>query len=387
MAVRRLLLMSVCLMFSQVALSAVRPMTSYRLLELGESPSVIGWISALYAIAPLALALPAGRVAARGRAAWLGVIGSLSFTAGCVGLAFGDSVAQLAGASVFLGAGNLGQMIAYQTLIAGESVEADYDRNYGWYSAGASLGQLVGPLLGTMIFDYFGEGLRGTTAANLVSAAAGGVGLVLSMLLLGGASHRASRTKNASSRPPAKVYETLRYPGAAASMYVSLVILSTVDLLSVYLPVLGAERGWSASFVGLLLAVRATLSLLARVVLGVLADRASRRTILLSTVTLTAAVCAMVPAVEPHAALIIVMAVLGLGMGVGQPVSLAWAVATVPQEVRSTAIAVRLMGNRLGQVVLPAASSVFVAIGGAGSAFWLLSALLASGAGAVAATK
>jgi MFS family permease len=386
-AVRRLILLSLCLMLSQIALSSVRPMTSYRLLELGESPSVIGWISALYAVAPVALALPAGRIAARGFAARLGVVGSLLFTAGCVGLAFGNSVLELAGASVFLGVGNLGQMVAYQTLIACESDEADYDKNYGWYSAGASLGQMVGPLLGTMTFDHFGEGLRGTTFANLFSAAAGGLGLLLSMLLLGAASRRIGRRVNVSSKSPVRVRETLRYPGAAASMYVSLVILSTVDLLSVYLPVLGDERGWSASFVGLLLGVRATFSLLARLILGMLADRVSRRTILLATVTTSAVLCVIVPVASPQTVLIIVMAVFGLGMGVCQPVSLAWAVATVPPEVRSTAIALRLMGNRLGQVVLPAASSVFVVIGGAASAFWLLGTLLASSAGAVAASK
>ena len=374
-------------MLSQVALSSVRPMTSYRLLELGESPSVIGWMSALYAVAPMVLALPAGRVAARGFAARIGVFGSLLFTTGCVGLAFGNSVLQLAAASVFLGAGNLGQMIAYQTLIAGQSDEADFDKNYGWYSAGASLGQMVGPLLGTMAFDYFGEGLRGTTAANLLSAAAGGLGLLLSMSLLGAAAQRVHRPGNMSSKSPVRVRETLRHPGAAASMYVSLVILSTVDLLSVYLPVLGAERGWSASFVGVLLVVRATFSLLARLILGMLADRVSRRTILLATVTISAVLCVIVPVASPQTVLIIVMAVLGLGMGVGQPVSLAWAVATVPPEARSMAIAMRLMGNRLGQVVLPAASSAFVVIGGAASAFWLLGTLLASGAGAVAATK
>src|SRR5690242_4363817 len=136
--------MSACLMFSQMALSSIRPMTSYRLLKLGEPPAIIGWVSALYAVVPLALAIPAGRVATRGFAARLAVVGGVLFTIGGVGLAFGTNVVQLAAASVFLGAGNLGQMIACQTLIANESCEADYDRNYGWYSTGASLGQLAG---------------------------------------------------------------------------------------------------------------------------------------------------------------------------------------------------------------------------------------------------
>jgi MFS family permease len=122
-------------------------------------------------------------------------------------------------------------------------------------------------------------------------------------------------------------------------------------------------------------------------ILSLLADRTSRRAILISTVGLTAVLCAAIPAVGANVAILVLMAILGLGLGVGQPVSLAWTVAAVPPRARGTAVATRLMGNRLGQVVLPAASSVFVVVGGAASAFWLLGALLASSAGAVVATK
>lgn len=385
MAARRLVLMSICLMLSQMALSSVRPMTSYRLLALGESPSAVGWISALYALAPLALALPCGRLAARGHAAWTAVVGSALFTVGCAGLALGESGAELAVASVLLGAGNVGQVIAYQSLIAVESQEADFDRNFGWYSAGASLGQLVGPLLGTLTFEHFGQGMSGTTAANLISTVAGGLGLLLSMLLIGAAAHGVSAAT--ATQPPTRAREALKHRGAAASVYVSLVIASTIDVLSVYLPVLGAERGWSASFVGLLLVIRASFSLLARLGLAALAAWVSRRIVLGFAVTVTAVLCAAIPIVGHPASLFAVMALLGLGMGVGMPVSLASVVAAVPPQARSTAIAVRLLGNRLGQVVLPAASSVCVVIGGAASAFWLLGVLLATGAGAVAATK
>ena len=156
---------------------------------------------------------------------------------------------------------------------------------------------------------------------------------------------------------------------------------------AVYLPVLGAEKVWSASFVAVLLMTRGTFSLLSRMALGILADRLSRRAILLSTVAMAAALFTTVPLIGHHALSVAIMAILGLGMGVGQPISLAWTMVAVPRGARSTATAVRLMGNRLGQVVLPTASSGFVVFGGAASAFWLTSALLASCAGAVAVTR
>ncbi len=385
MQARRLILMAACLMLSQIAISSVRPMTSYRILALGSSPVAIGWLSALYAIAPAILAIPLGRRAGRGQAAWLGVIGSGFFFGGCVGLALGVEIWHLAVASVALGAGNLGQMIAYQSIIAAESHDGAYDRDYGWYAAGASMGQLVGPLFGTVAFEHYGGGLPGTTAANLGGATAALIGLGFSATLLRGKSGQKRAAEPAAT--PTRAIEVLRYPGALASVYVSLVVLSAIDLLSVYLPVLGEEKGWAATYVGILLVVRATFSLMARLVLGLWSDNASRRTILLSTVGMTAVMCALIPIIGQPSLLMLVMALLGLAMGVGQPVSLAWTVATVPANARPTAIAVRLMGNRIGQVLLPAASATFVAVGGAASAFWMLGILLASSAGAVAMSK
>ncbi len=93
-------------------------------------------------------------------------------------------------------------------------------------------------------------------------------------------------------------------------------------------------------------------------------------------------------AVVGHTGLLIaIMAVLGVAIGIGGASSLAWTVSIVPPRARSTAIGVRLMGNRLGQVVTPGASAVFVAVGGASSVFVMPGLLLASSAAAVALTS
>jgi predicted MFS family arabinose efflux permease len=48
----------------------------------------------------------------------------------------------------------------------------------------------------------------------------------------------------------------------------------------------------------------------------------------------------------------------------------------VPHHARATALAVRLTGNRVGQVAAPAAAGVVAGSVGVGSVFWLLSAML-----------
>jgi predicted MFS family arabinose efflux permease len=75
--------------------------------------------------------------------------------------------------------------------------------------------------------------------------------------------------------------------------------------------------------------------------------------------------------------------VVGAGLGYGQPLSMTLVVQRVPRHARATALAVRLTGNRLGQVAAPAAAGVVAGNAGTGAVFWLLSGLLVASAVAV----
>jgi len=55
----------------------------------------------------------------------------------------------------------------------------------------------------------------------------------------------------------------------------------------------------------------------------------------------------------------------------------------VPEHARATALGVRLTGNRLGQVAAPAAAGAIAGSAGAGSVFWLMSAMLVASAVAI----
>ena len=384
MSGRRLALMVSCLVLAQIAVTVARPMTSYRLLELDYSAAHIGWVSVLYALAPLVLFLPAsGWVRGRGIVP-VGLCSSVMLGVGCIALAFGDDLWSLTIANVVLGAGNAGQMLTYQSVIARESGGRHYDRDYGWMAVGVSLGQLIGPLVGTFAFEYYGGGLAGTTASMSLAALAAGSGVAVTALLL----HNAVVSARSSEDPVKlrhRVHSTLSRPGAKASIYVSLVVTSAVDLWTVYLPVLGEERGWTPTLVGVLLALRAATSLLARLVLSASLVHLTRRQILTTSISLAAITVSLLPFLGSAAVLMVAVSLLGVGLGVGQPVTLAWSVSVVRPEEQSTSIAIRLMGNRIGQVVVPALAAVVIVVGGgAASVFWLLGSLLASSVGAAA---
>ena len=66
----------------------------------------------------------------------------------------------------------------------------------------------------------------------------------------------------------------------------------------------------------------------------------------------------------------------GFFLGLGQPLTMTLISTAVPGTWRGSALAVRLMGNRLGQVILPVVAGAVAAPFGPGGAIWLTCALL-----------
>jgi MFS family permease len=71
-----------------------------------------------------------------------------------------------------------------------------------------------------------------------------------------------------------------------------------------------------------------------------------------------------------------ILAVSGLAMGIGQPLTMAWVSHIASPDTRGLAIAIRLTANRFGQVVAPAVAGV-IAVGGVSSVFWMLAGIQA----------
>jgi MFS family permease len=249
-------------------------------------------------------------------------------------------------------------------------------------TAGVSLGQLFGPLIGGLLLGHrSGAALvPATTHAMLVAAGLAAGALVCALL--------AERGHEAAPLMPLDVAEgrlrqILFTPGVPAGIFASVAVLSAADVFTAYLPVLGEQRKIGPAVIGVLLAVRAAFSLVSRIGIGTLVRRVGRlRLITLSAVAAAAALGAMT-FTHQVVALGVLCAVVGAGLGFGQPLSMTIVVQLVPDHARATALAVRLTGNRLGQVAAPAAAGVVAGNAGAGAVFWLLGGLLVASAAAV----
>ncbi|WP_020139340.1 MFS transporter [Streptomyces sp. 351MFTsu5.1] len=367
-----LLRLVIAFSFTQGAVSMARPAVSYRALALGADERAIGVIAGVYALLPLFAAVPLGRRTDHGRCAPLLPVGVVLISGGCALSGLANSLWTMAVWSGVMGLGHLCFVIGSQSLVARQSAPHEQDRNFGHFTIGVSLGQLVGPLAAGALIG--GSDRAGTSALALLVA---GAGAAVSFTSLWRIEHRdtaaTSRTGPGDRVPVGRI---LRARGVPGGIFVSLSVLSATDILTAYLPVVGEHRGIAPSVIGLLLSLRAAATIACRLVLTPLLRLLGRAPLLTVTCLLGALLCAGVAVPVPVWALAVMLALLGFCLGVGQPLSMTTVVQAAPDGARSTALALRLTGNRLGQVAAPATAGLVAGVAGVAAPFVMLGGLL-----------
>lgn len=361
---------------AQGAVSMARPAVSYRALALGADERAVGVIAGVYALLPLFAAVPLGRRTDHGRCAPLLTAGVVLIAGGCALSGLAGSLWTMALWSGVTGLGHLCFVIGAQSLVARRSAPHEQDRDFGHFTIGASLGQLVGPVAAGALVG--GADRAHGSALALLAAGAGAAVAFTSLWRLEDRTAVGSRPSRAGRVPVGRI---LRARGVPAGILISLSVLSATDILTAYLPVVGEHRGIAPSTVGVLLGLRAGATIACRLVLTPLLRLLGRPVLLTATCLLAAVLCAGVALPLPVWALGAMLTVLGFCLGVGQPLSMTTVVRAAPEEARSTALALRLTGNRLGQVAAPAAAGLVAGLTGVAAPFVMLGALLLMSSG------
>ncbi|MFD3918189.1 MFS transporter [Streptomyces sp. NPDC058595] len=390
---RWLLRLVIAFAFSQAAVSMARPAVSYRALALGADERAVGVIAGVYALLPLFAAVPLGRRTDRGRCVPLLAVGAALIGLGCGLSGTAGSLAALAAWSGVMGLGHLCFVIGAQSIVARRSAPADQDRNFGHFTIGASLGQLVGPVAaGLLVSGQDGAMGRTSALALVVSAGVAAVSLLWLRRLEPprtartanpprGRAERRSRKARRAGSGKVPVRRILRSRGVPSGILVSLAVLSATDILTAYLPVIGEDRGISPATIGLLLSLRAAAAIACRLVMTPMIQLVGRTVLLTASCLIGGLLCAGIALPVPVWGLALMLAALGFCLGVGQPLSMTTVVRAAPAEARSTALALRLTGNRLGQVAAPASAGLVAGVAGTGAPFMMLGVLLLGAAG------
>jgi MFS family permease len=367
---------------TQTLILIIRITTSYRAIELGLPVIWLGIIAAGFAVIPVFTALQVGRWIDRGndaRATW---IGAALVLVACLGFwAWPRSAMHLLGFSVLLGFGHMFCMAGHQMLAVRSGGARGRETALGYYMVAASIGQGLGPF----VVGWLGgsaalppTGLLFTIGLGAAAASA------IVALLIRPAGSKARHHDPGESIPVGRL---LKLRGFPAIMLSSVVTVTSLDLLVIYLPALGAERQIDSSDIGLLLTVRSVAALVSRMFYARLIFAIGRLPLTLASMLGSAAGFLVLALPLSLPTMYVVLVMLGFAMGIASTLTLSGVMYLAPPEVCGTALTLRMTGNRVGQIVFPAVAGIVAAATGVAGILLALGVGLAASGIAVAMSQ
>jgi MFS family permease len=362
------------------AMAGLRMAAPLQALREGYSAWTVGVLLALFAVAPVMLALHSGRLADRFGyhrpvriAVAMEIAGALlavlsTFGSGPVHFGLLCVAAMLAGAGA-----NMGMLTIQRTagLTAKDSTERV--RIFSWLSVAPSFSNVVGPV----------------AVGFAIDAAGFGVAYAL-MLLLPLVTLAAARQVPASAPPGAAngtrtSWDLLATPGMLRLLAVNWLLSMCWDVHAFAVPILGHERGFSASTIGLVLGTF-TLSVTGvRAVLPLLAHRVDEVPVVRGAMLGTAIVFVLYPLATSPWLMAGCAVLLGITLGCVQPMIMSTLHHITPGNRHGEALAFRSMAINASSTVMPLLFGAVGTVVGAAVLFWAVGG--AVGAGSWAARR
>ena len=360
----------------QVVTAIIRITTSYRAFELELSIAWLGLIAAAFAAFPILIAVPVGRFIDRGNDALTIWVGSAILAVAAAGFLLWPSATGLVLVTAFMGIGHIMLMASQQMLcVRAAASPRAMESVFGNYMVAGAIGQGVGPYV---------VGLAGGAATVPPTRLLFIVALVCAVVSLGIAltmRPRRDRAKAATGEKPVPVADLLRTPGLLPVIVAGVILISASDIILIYVPLLGAERSIDVEDIGLLLTARAAASMVARLFYARMVAAFGRWPLMISSTVACAAAFAALAVPVPLAGMYLILVVMGFSFGLATTLSITIVVDMTEGQSRGTANTLRILGNRLGQFVLPfGAGLLAAAIGLGGLLGGMAAAIMASAA-------
>lgn len=353
----------VCLHASMAGVRVAAPLQA---LHDGHSAWAVGVLMALFAAGPIAFALQAGRLADRhGYHRPLRLAVAL-----CVAGALAATVSQrypaLCLAAVLTGTGaNVGMITIQRSAGRLASNATERIRVFSWLGLAPALANVVGSISAGLLIDH--AGYRAAFAVLMLMPLAA---LAWSRFV----ATEAARAPQAAPRPRRAAWGLLHSPQLRRLLLVNWLLSASWDLHGFVLPVLGHERGMSASAIGTILGMFAFAVAAVRLLVPLLAHRLRESEVLVGAMLCTAAVLGVYPLVHAAWLMAVCAVLLGLALGSVQPMIMSTLHQITPHERHGEAIALRSMAINCASTVMPLLFGIGGAALGAGALFWVMGA-------------
>ncbi|MDP2093342.1 MAG: MFS transporter [Hydrogenophaga sp.] len=362
------------LIAAQISLHAC--MTGFRMaaplmaLREGHSPVAVGMLLALFALAQVFLALPAGRYADR-RGLKKPVVLAVGVATAGAALAVAFPVfGVLCITALSCGAATGLAMIALQRHVGRlASNPTELKQVFSWMAIGPSISNFIGPFAAGLLIDAYGFRAAFLLLALLPSLAWFWVRGTVELEPV------APEHRNVSGSS----WNLLRDAGFRRLMLINWMLSSCWDVHTFLVPVIGHERDLSATVIGAILGAFALAATAIRLAMPWLAAHLRESVVIGTAMVCTAGLFAVYPLVQAAWAMGALSVLLGLALGSVQPMIMSTLHQITPRHRHGEALGLRAMAINGSSVVMPLLfGSAGVVVGVAG-VFWVVGAVVGLG--------
>jgi len=330
-------------------------------LEFGASQLLIGIIAALYALVPLLLGVYSGRLADTAGMRIPLLLGAILVGIALLIGAIGHSLHALFLTSLLIGAGFVFFNVSIQNLTGAYGPPEQRVRNFSVLSIGYSISTFIGPMVAGFVIDYAGHSAAFFTFAAFTTVP---VVVLLVRPRLGRIATPAAKGEKRSA------LDLLRMTEVRRLIVMSGLIVAAWDLFGFYVPIYAHTIGLTASMIGVILGAYAIAAFLPRFMMPAMLRRWRGDQVLFYAMLLGAAGFIAFPLFRDAYLLMAVAAVIGLGLGCGQPLSMMMSYERSPAGRTGEVTGLRLTANNLARVIIPIMAGTVGGAFGTSPVFW-----------------
>jgi MFS family permease len=356
--------------FLHACMTGVRMAAPLLALRQGYSEAAVGVLLALFALTQVFLALPAGRYADRH-----GLRRPFAYAIVAAVIGAGAAVAfpifpVLCVTALLTGGATGAASIALQRHV-GRAAEnpTQLKQVFSWLAIGPAASNFLGPFSAGIMIDH-----GGFRAAFLLLAI---LPLVAWFWIY--SARELPPVIRAEGEPHGTAWDLVREPMFRRLLIVNWLLSSCWDVHTFVVPVLGHERGLSASVIGTILGGFAVAAASIRVVLPIIAARLKEWLVITFAMGATAVLFGIYPFLYSALAMGLCSVLLGTVLGTVQPMIMSTLHQITPEARHGEAVALRVMAINASSVTMPmlfGAAGTFVGISGV---FWAVGAIVGAG--------
>lgn len=368
MALARLIAGQICI---HAAMTGMRMATPLLALREGHSAAAVGVLLALFALTQVFLSLPAGRYADRhGLKRPVAMAVGVASTGCALALAF-PVFPMLCVAALATGGATGAAMIALQRHVG----RATHDpvalkRVFSWLAIGPAVSNFIGPLVAGLLIDHAGSE-PGSTAGFRAAFAFMAL-LPLATWFWVRHTQELEPVLATASGAPQRAWDLLNDTAFRRLLLVNWFLSSCWDVHTFVVPLLGHERGYSASVIGTILGAMAVAAAAVRVFIPMVAEHLREAVVVTAAMLATAVLFGVYPLLPSAWAMGVCSMLLGFALGSVQPMIMSMLHQFTPAHRQGEALGLRLMTINASSVVMPVLFGSAGALIGVAGLFWLV---------------